>query len=167
MLTQLLELAALGRAVRRQEALAHQHRAEAPGARMHVAPALDADKLKRATTEIQYAAIDQRGGVDSRQIAVARLGLATEHADRQPEALARPREELLGVVGVADRARGDRVDRAAVQAARVAEVGEHLERGQRPLHRLLAEATARQHSLTDAHRLGDLVRAPPPAPPRP
>ena len=113
--------------------------------------------------EVQHAAVGERRRVDRREVAVAGLLLAAEHADRQPRALARPRQEVLGVVRVADRAGGNGVDRVGVQPARAAEVAEDVERRERTLHRSRSEASAGHQPLADAHGLIDLVGALPPA----
>ncbi len=160
---QLGQLPALGRAVRRQEALAHAHGAERPRSRAALQPPGHADQLHRAAAEVEHAAVGERRRVDRRQVAVARLLLAAEHAHVEGEALARPLEELRCVLGVADRARRHGVDLRCGEAARVAEVREHVERRERAFDRLLPQATGGHEALPDPHRLIDLVGAPPPA----
>ncbi len=166
MLAQLLDLPALGGPVGRQESLGHAHRAQPPGAELARHPVGDSHQLQRAAAEVQHTAIHQGRGVDRRQIPIARLLLAAEHADRQARALVRKRQEVSGVLGVANRAGGEGVHGVTAEARRPAEVVEHIERGQRAAHRLLPQSARRGEALADAHRLVDLVGAPPPSIPR-
>ena len=161
-LSQLVDLLALRGTVRGQEPLGHAHRAQAPRAELVREPVDDAHQLQRSPAEIQHAAVGQGRRVDRREIPVARLLLAAEHADRQARVLAGQRHEALGVLGVPDRAGGDRVHLLVIQIARAAEVVEHVQRRQRTTHRLLPQPAARRQPLTDAHRLVDLIGTPPP-----
>ncbi len=159
---QFLQLAALGGPVGGQEALAHEHGAHAPGARLERRPPLDPDELHRPAAEVQDAAVGQRAGVDGGQIAVARLLFAAEHADRQAQALPGALQELARVLRVADRAGGYRIDPALAQVAGPAEVREDVERRQRPGDRLRLKHAGAHHSLADPDRLVDLVGPLPP-----
>ena len=102
----------------------------------------------------------QRGRVDDRQVAVARLLLAREHLDLEPRPLARGAHELLAVGRLADRGGGERPD--PLDPRRAAEVREQLDRLERPLHRPGLERPAGLLVLAHAHRLVDLVGALPP-----
>ncbi len=111
MLTQRLHLAGLRRAPVRQEALGHPDRPHPPRAHLPRKPLAHPHELQRAAAEVQHAAVGQRGRVHRRQVAVPRLLLAAQHADRQARPRSRPRQEVRRVLRVADRARRDRVDR--------------------------------------------------------
>ena len=127
------------------------------------APALDADELHRAAAEVEHGAVAQRRRVDRRQVAGARLLLAREDADREPRRRARALEEVLGVRGLADRARRDGVDlagarpEAAQKWAKTSIAAEARAIASSPSSPGLLLAGA------DAHRLVDLVGALPPA----
>ncbi len=82
-LAQLLQLPALRRGGARQEALGHPHRPEPPRARLASLAIDDPHELHRPAAEVEHAPVGERCGVDRREVAVARLGLAAEHADRQ------------------------------------------------------------------------------------
>jgi len=123
----------------------------------------DLDELQRAAAEVQHGAVGERRGVDGGEVAVAGLLLAGEHAHVELRQRFHAREELRLVGGVADRARRDRLDVGDLEPARGAKVGEHLDRLQRPLHRLAPELTGRAEALRDPHRLVDLVGALPPS----
>ena len=117
-------------------------------------------ELHRATAEVERDAVGQRRRVDRRQVAVARLLLAREHAHLEAGPLARGVQEPALVGGVADRGGRDRLD--VLDAGRAAEVRVELERLQRALHRLVGERAVLVLAGGDPHRLVDLVRAPPP-----
>ncbi len=108
-LAQLVDLPSLRGAVHGQKPLGHAHRAQAPGAQLAREPIDDAHQLQRSAAEVQHAAVGQGGRVDGRDISVTRLLFAAEHPDRQARVLAGQRHEAVGVLGVADRAGGDRV----------------------------------------------------------
>ena len=159
---QFVELLLIRRSATRQEALGHTHRADPPRARLLRDALAHTNQLQRAAAEIQHAAFPQCCRVDRRQVAITGLSRAAEHADRQARLLARGRQEVLGVLSVADRAGRKGIDCVRPQPAGSAEVREHVERRHRPAHRLLAEPARRAQSLADAHRLVDLIAALPP-----
>ena len=157
------QLPALGRPGAGQEALAHAHRAQRPAARLALGALAHGDQLQRAAAEVQRHPLPQGRRVDGRQVAVAGLGAGIQQAHRKARPRARGGEELRAVGGVADGARGDRVDRRSLQPGGGAEVREDVHRRQRALDRRGAQPAARGQALADAHRLIDLVCAPPPA----
>ena len=115
-LAQRLDLARLRRAAVGQEALRHPHRPHPPRARLLRPAVPHPHQLHRAAAQIQHAAVAQRRRVDRRQVSITGLLLAAQHADRQLRALARLGEERRRVLGVADRAGGHGVHRAAARA---------------------------------------------------
>ena len=162
MLAQRVHLPALRGAVRRQEPLGHSHGPKRPRPRVGGEPPAHAHELHRAAAEIQHEAVAQRRRVDRGDVAVARLRDSPEHADRKTRRFARSGEELACVLGVADRARRDRVDLVRTEVACAHEMREHVERRERARDRLLAELAALREALADTHRLVDLIRAHPP-----
>ena len=144
-----------------QEALRGHDGAEAPGARGARLAVDHAGELHGPAADVQRHAVAQGGRVDGREIAVARLLRSRQHLDLEPGAHAGAPDELLAVAGLADRRRGARAD--VLDARGAAEVGEQLDRLERPLHRgRLQRAAALRLPLADAHGLVDLVRALPP-----
>ena len=144
-----------------EEVLGHAHGAQGPGAQLVRAPVADEDELHAAAAEVEHHAVGERGGVHGRQVAVARLLLDREHPHLQPRPLARAREEVGAVGGVADRAGGHRAH--VVEAGGPAEVGVEVQRAQRALHRVGLELARGVQARPDAHGLVDLVDPLPPA----
>jgi hypothetical protein len=161
--TQLLDLSPFRGPVRGQKPLGHAHRAQPPGAELARGSIEHAYQLQRSTAEIQYAPVVQRRRVDRGQIAIASLLLAAQDANRQARMFARLRQEVGGILGIADRARRERIHGVAAESRRAAEVIEHIQRGERAAHRLLPQPARRGEALADTHRLVDLVGSPPPA----
>ena len=160
---ELADLLGLGRAVAGQEALGHAHRAQAPGVELARVAADDVDELHRAAADVEHDPVGERRRVDRRQVAVARLLLAAEHAHAQAAGRLGALEEGRGVRRVADGGRRDREDVVGLDAAGRAEVGEDLHRRLRARHPGLAQLAGGRQALADAHRLVDLVGALPPA----
>ena len=72
---------------------------------------LDADQLQRRRRRCRARAVGQRGRVDRRQVAVAGLFLDRQHPHAEAGRIVRRGRAGPAVGGVADRARGDDVDR--------------------------------------------------------
>ena len=118
-LAQRLEVLLAGRAVVVEEALGHAHRAERPRAQVARLAVLDADELQRAAAEVEHRAVVERRRVHRGEVAVPRLLLLAEHADRAaPCARAASARNSLAVRRAADRARRDGVDVARARARR-------------------------------------------------
>ena len=131
---------------RRREAVAHAH------------------ELQRAAAEVEHGAVAQRRRVDRREVAVARLLLAREDADRQaaaPRAPARgSRREFVAsrIALVATTSISAALRPAASQKCAKTSIVAHRAR-----HALLAERAGLVDARADPHRLVDLVGALPPA----
>ena len=116
-------------------------------------PAVDAHELQRAAAEVEHAAVGERRRVDRGQVAVARLLLAAEHADRQAGPRAGTGEEGRRVAGVANRARRDAVHGAPRRGRWPGRNGRTRRWWPAPLDRLLSELAARREPLADPHGL--------------
>ena len=126
--------------------------------------ALDADELHRAAAEVEHRAVAQRRRVDRRQVARARLLVAREHADLEPDARAHALEEVLASSpprgSRSSRRRRSRRSRGPQAAQKWAKTS--IARDARAIA-VLAERAGLVLAGADAHRLVDLVGALPPA----
>ena len=128
-----VQILLLGRSRARQQVLGQADGTERERAQILGAAIPDLDELHAAAAELDDDAVVDRGRVDGRDVAVARLLLLREHDDREARGLLGSPEELVPIRGVADRAGRDRMDVFGRQAVGLAEAPEHAQRLQASL----------------------------------
>ena len=124
---QSLALAALGRPVAGEKALGHAYGAQSPGARLACESPGDAHELQRASAEVEHATVGEGGRVDCGQISITGLLLTAENAHVEACASADLFKKCMAVLGIADRARRDRIDGALAETALVTQGDEPCE----------------------------------------
>ena len=144
----------------RQEALAHPHRAERPGLRLHELPVLDPQPLDAAAADVEPEAVLDRRGVDHGQPAVAGLLRSADHAGLEAGGAADLVEQVAAVGGVADRAGCHR--HHLLHPGRLAEGREDGGGVECAVHAVGTERARLTHPGADPDRLADLVYEAPP-----